>query len=70
MGSGKTALVEFVAMYGVFRYEEEHFVRLQHKRRREDGRGVANDMNQLLNFSDIRALTDDQPSSTMVLILA
>ena len=51
----------------MYRYEEEHFVRLQHKRRREDGRGVADDMKQLLNFSDVRALTDDQTLNTKVL---
>ena len=56
--------------YCIFRYEEEHFVRLQHKRQREDGRDVADDVKQLLNFSDIRVLTDDQPLSTMVLILS
>ena len=54
------------AMQSVCRYEEEHFVRLQRKRRREDDRGVADDMKQLLNFSDVRALTDDQSLITMV----
>ena len=65
-GIQQNGFASVCAMHSVYRYEEEHFVRLQRKRRREDGRGVADDMKQLLNFSDVRALMDDQPLNTKV----
>lgn len=41
------------------RFEEEHFVRLQSKRKKEAGRGVRDTVNEITDFGDIQALTED-----------
>ena len=41
------------------RFEEEHFVRLQNKRRKEAGRGVGDTVKELTDFGDIEALIED-----------
>ena len=41
------------------RYEEEHFVRLQRKKKKETGRGVNDAIRELTDFGDIHTLTED-----------
>lgn len=41
------------------RYEEEHFVRLQQKKKKETGRGVNDAIKDLTDFGDIHTLTED-----------
>ena len=40
-------------------YEEEHFVRLQRKKKKETGCGVNDAIKELTDFGDIHTLTED-----------